>query len=71
MRRPGGGHNRYQGLSPLRVIVGNHLTDHSAHGCTDHVGTLNIQRVQNRDRIDSHILQRIGRVHLPAELIFQ
>ncbi len=58
-----GGHDRHQRVQTFRMMNGERLADHAAHGSAADVRAVDIQRIEQADGVAGHVLQVVGRLH--------
>ncbi len=56
----GGRHHRGDRPDPLRVLDGDALHDHPAHRCAHDVRPIDLEGVQDGDRVGGHVAQCVG-----------
>ena len=52
-------HDRREGRNTVRVADGDGLADHPAHGDADDVGPADVEVVEQRDGVVSHVVERV------------
>jgi hypothetical protein len=62
-------HDAHEAGGALRRGGGQALGDHAAHRRAYYVRPCDAQRVEHAERVERHVLQRVGRVHLQAEAV--
>ena len=65
--RAAGTHQTGQAQHPLRGQQRDTLGNHAAHARADDVGCLNLQRIQNAQRVPRHVVQAVRRLDAPAQ----
>lgn len=58
-------HDRGERQDPLGMLARHRLRDHAAHRAADDVRPLDGKRIQQADRVGSHVVERVGHVRPP------